>query len=519
MNKNFQKMTDNNDPIYHILNDENKENQFDLILKYTGVTCNERSITRRNITELHNFSESGILGDQSNLINNVIEEEFTIQLSDTLNVPQPSPCQEDSQIVIGNQIEKDNVETLIVQDTLNIDENDSGLQTTIPTGQISDNNQQDEQDHSREDEAEQIISPKETEQQEKIARQKSLYEIRVENLKKAREIRKIKKIQKQNIGHQLSRFQSQNKYGQKFKQSESKRAGLCFSVNRFKKMIKKSYKIKRVGPGASVYLTSVIEYLTAEILDLAGDAAFQSKKSRINPRHIMMAVKQDIEFNELLKDVTITSSGVLPIINKILTLTPEQRKKIGTKQRQKLTDDFMAQSGRIKRVNNEEQQQQKQPQEQSRQNENNGSGSREHYQERNEEYTSGGSGGFGDMGAGDNGRDQDNDDNDDANKKTSKDDKKKSSKQKETEETESESESLPALSPSSKKHQVQEQQQVSSQKKLPIKKRGRGRPKKDEVVNKDRTTENENQVKATTSKSKSRSRSRSKCIIKNLLFK
>lgn len=71
----------------------------------------------------------------------------------------------------------------------------------------------------------------------------------------------------------------------------------------------------RIGSGAPVYLAAVIEYLTAEILELAGNAARDNRKARVTPRHILLAVANDEELHQLLKHVTIASGGVLPQIH------------------------------------------------------------------------------------------------------------------------------------------------------------------------------------------------------------
>ena len=92
--------------------------------------------------------------------------------------------------------------------------------------------------------------------------------------------------------------------------SRSAKAGLQFPVGRIHRYLKGS--APRIGAGAPVYLAAVLEYLCAEILELAGNAARDNKKSRIIPRHVQLAIRNDEELNKLLGGVTIASGGVLP---------------------------------------------------------------------------------------------------------------------------------------------------------------------------------------------------------------
>ncbi|XP_065864974.1 histone H2A-like [Euphorbia lathyris] len=100
--------------------------------------------------------------------------------------------------------------------------------------------------------------------------------------------------------------------------SRSVRAGLQFPVGRIGRFLKNGRYARRVGSGAPVYLAAVLEYLAAELLELAGNAARDNKKSRIIPRHILLAVRNDEELRKLLADVTIAHGGVLPNINPVL---------------------------------------------------------------------------------------------------------------------------------------------------------------------------------------------------------
>ncbi|PNH08787.1 Histone H2A [Tetrabaena socialis] len=100
--------------------------------------------------------------------------------------------------------------------------------------------------------------------------------------------------------------------------SRSAKAGLQFPVGRIARYLKKGKYAERVGAGAPVYLAAVLEYLTAEVLELAGNAARDNKKNRIVPRHIQLAIRNDEELGKLLGEVTIASGGVLPNIHAVL---------------------------------------------------------------------------------------------------------------------------------------------------------------------------------------------------------
>ena len=106
--------------------------------------------------------------------------------------------------------------------------------------------------------------------------------------------------------------------GHSAKKTKSSRAGLLFPVGRVSRKLRRGRFAPRVGGGAAIYLTAVLEYLTAEVLSLSGSAAYENRCRRITPRYMELAVRNDAALNELLRHADWMQSGVIPHIEPAL---------------------------------------------------------------------------------------------------------------------------------------------------------------------------------------------------------
>ena len=116
--------------------------------------------------------------------------------------------------------------------------------------------------------------------------------------------------------------------------TRSEKAGLTFPVGRIARFLKNGNYTQRIGGGAPVYMTAVLEYICAELLELSGNAAKDHRKSRIRPRDIQLAIRSDEELNIVMGNAIIAAGGVMPHI--LPELLPDNKKRKGKKKAGKL---------------------------------------------------------------------------------------------------------------------------------------------------------------------------------------
>lgn len=114
------------------------------------------------------------------------------------------------------------------------------------------------------------------------------------------------------------------------KGSRQNKAGILFSPSVVEKFLRNFGNSKiMINSLAPIYLSSVLEYLTFEILDLASEYVNNNKRVRITVRDIEIVVRNDFEFNKLFNKLNISflGGGVVPYIHPSLVKNKNKYKK------------------------------------------------------------------------------------------------------------------------------------------------------------------------------------------------
>ncbi|XP_025721788.2 histone H2A-Bbd type 1-like [Callorhinus ursinus] len=94
--------------------------------------------------------------------------------------------------------------------------------------------------------------------------------------------------------------------------SRSARAELQFPVSRVDRLLREGHYAQRLSSSTPVFLTGILEYLTAKILELAGQEARNNHKMRITPEHVQKALGNNEHLSRLFEDNTYSQVEAVP---------------------------------------------------------------------------------------------------------------------------------------------------------------------------------------------------------------
>ncbi|KAM9669189.1 histone H2A-Bbd type 1-like [Dama dama] len=100
--------------------------------------------------------------------------------------------------------------------------------------------------------------------------------------------------------------------------SRSTRAELQFPVSRVDRLLREGQFANRLSSATPVFLTGILEYLTANILDLAGKEAGANRRIRISPEHVQRALINNENLRRLFEPNAFAQPASAP--------TPRKRK-------------------------------------------------------------------------------------------------------------------------------------------------------------------------------------------------
>ncbi|XP_032282380.1 histone H2A-Bbd type 1-like [Phoca vitulina] len=94
--------------------------------------------------------------------------------------------------------------------------------------------------------------------------------------------------------------------------SHSMRAELQLPVSRVDRLLREGRYAQRLSSSTLIFLTGILEYLTANILELAGQEARNNHKMRITPEHVQRALGNNQHLSRLFENNTYSQVEAVP---------------------------------------------------------------------------------------------------------------------------------------------------------------------------------------------------------------
>ena len=106
--------------------------------------------------------------------------------------------------------------------------------------------------------------------------------------------------------------------------SRSKKAGLMMPVSRINRHLKISKVMDRVGSSTPVYMAAVMEYVIAEVVEIAGNKVKKDGRKRLTPADVAYAIRTDRELNKLMEGYRFFCGDKVTKVTEAVTLEADR---------------------------------------------------------------------------------------------------------------------------------------------------------------------------------------------------
>jgi histone H2A len=129
------------------------------------------------------------------------------------------------------------------------------------------------------------------------------------------------------------------------KKSRQHKIDLEFPIGRIGRMLRRGSYFKRISEQTPIFLASVLELLTGEVLDLAAIKAKSEGRQRIVPANIFAGIQQEKSLIELFSNIIISEGGFNENIpEELLHLKKKTRSRSNSQANAETADHSRSQS-------------------------------------------------------------------------------------------------------------------------------------------------------------------------------